>query len=507
MNDAQIEEVLHVVAQAEADLQSGHEVDALNGLDAAMATLQPVLDWAVAQPDTTLALRLTGSIWPYWQHRGQSQDGLFWLEQALAGRGAADPRLRAQALQGAGRLAIDLGQAAVAREHLQAALALAQTLEDAPLTAEIHEALGMLALVIRKWSRAVTHLGQSLTIRQTLGSPDDLVTTLLSLAATAVARDDPDAARHLLDQAFTFKKTLTRESVQRALVGRAVLVAIVWRNYPRAAKYGRTLLYRSLPHDARMRIMALDGLAAAAIGMGYPEHAALLYGAADEHAAQTGLALAPLTLPDRARRIALVQAMLGGDAWMDQWTAGAQLEADALVEAVEAYARRAPRFAPVVTPRGELWWEINNVVDTGQTDDVVAQTLMFTGAIDGRCLEQPADGWVPFTLTFQGVHRHEAVFLDEMHDIGWDPFWWRRASGLDRLIGFGDTLLPAEQPAQYVFFGDNEVIHLITCNALTLTMDDPIPWATYSTVYHFPPPPHAASPRRASRPARKRRRR
>src|SRR5579884_221864 len=77
------------------------------------------LDWAVEQPQPDLALRLAGSLWPFWYYRGDFGAGRLWLERALANAArhaaAASPAARAAALCSLGALACFQADFAVAR--------------------------------------------------------------------------------------------------------------------------------------------------------------------------------------------------------------------------------------------------------------------------------------------------------------------------------------------------------------------------------------------------------
>jgi len=64
--------------------------------------LRAAIAWAVESADTELALRLTSSLWRFWQMRGYLSEGLERLEQALAMPERPDlPGLRADALDAA----------------------------------------------------------------------------------------------------------------------------------------------------------------------------------------------------------------------------------------------------------------------------------------------------------------------------------------------------------------------------------------------------------------------
>ena len=128
MDVTTVMEVIALVEAAEPQVYRDEEAGFAR-LDAATDAIQEALTWAVAQDDKTLALRLAGPLWRYWHRRRRSQAGQRWLEQALAGSEAVDPALRSKVLDGAGVMAMDLGQFDAAREvflELGAAPALAE---------------------------------------------------------------------------------------------------------------------------------------------------------------------------------------------------------------------------------------------------------------------------------------------------------------------------------------------------------------------------------------------
>ena len=79
--------------------------------------LRAALTWANAN-DPALLLRLATALTVFWEIRGHLAEGRHWLDAALAKTADAEPRLRARAICGAGRLAWYHGAFAAARTLL-----------------------------------------------------------------------------------------------------------------------------------------------------------------------------------------------------------------------------------------------------------------------------------------------------------------------------------------------------------------------------------------------------
>jgi tetratricopeptide (TPR) repeat protein len=339
MTNDQIMEIVTLVEQAEADLQAGNEGEALTRLDAAMPTIQQAFDQAVAQADTTLALRLAGALWPYWHIRGLLADGQSWLEQALNGRTQAAPAVRAKALDGAGVMAMDQGRLAESRASHQQALALYQELGDTRLVAGNYESLGCLAMLDGDPTMAAQAFEQSLALRQQLGGVDSIVSTLLNLTSNAVLAKDLPAAQTWMTQARTYDAQISSDQLRTHLLACAAMFAFETQDYAQTTALSRETLRQSLARGAINQVLlSLEGLAAAAIETNQPDQAARLYGAAEVRYEATGIPATNLTQPDRPARIARGAQQLGAEQWATLWSAGRQMDEAALLAAVDQEA-------------------------------------------------------------------------------------------------------------------------------------------------------------------------
>jgi predicted ATPase/transcriptional regulator with XRE-family HTH domain len=130
--------------------------------------MRAVLRLALDSVDTVLGLRLAGALWRFWQARGYLTEGRDWLTRLLAVSGMAPPSVRAAALLGAGSLAHDQGEYALAQSYVKQSLALYQeTNEHAAADALL--LLGALAFRRSDYALATTHCEESLAIARLAG--------------------------------------------------------------------------------------------------------------------------------------------------------------------------------------------------------------------------------------------------------------------------------------------------------------------------------------------------
>jgi predicted ATPase len=115
---------------AEPQLTGPLQAEWLTRLELDCDNVRAVLTWALAEGDASLALRLGGSIWRFWQKHGHISEGRDWLEQGLKRIAAGDSALRAKALIAAGELACAMGDIRNGIDWCQQALAAYESLGD-----------------------------------------------------------------------------------------------------------------------------------------------------------------------------------------------------------------------------------------------------------------------------------------------------------------------------------------------------------------------------------------
>jgi tetratricopeptide (TPR) repeat protein len=87
--------------RAESEILTSRQLDWLDRLTLDHDNLRAAVDWAIGSGEATLALRLVGALWRFWQFRGHLIDAETRIADALALEGG-DPSARARALTAQG---------------------------------------------------------------------------------------------------------------------------------------------------------------------------------------------------------------------------------------------------------------------------------------------------------------------------------------------------------------------------------------------------------------------
>lgn len=161
-------------------------------MDDDLDNLRSVVEWALAhrKPDHVFML---GRLWQYWNTRTKMQEPLGWLERALAMDGGRLPE-RANALNGAGNLSVELGEFHKARAFYETSLSLWRELCDVEGIAKCLSNLGNIAWLHEKdYEKARQAFEETLAIGREPNSFNHAM-TLNNLGSLARLRGDYAAA-------------------------------------------------------------------------------------------------------------------------------------------------------------------------------------------------------------------------------------------------------------------------------------------------------------------------
>ncbi|HEX9371769.1 MAG TPA: tetratricopeptide repeat protein, partial [Roseiflexaceae bacterium] len=185
---------LALAERAERELWGSRQAAWLRRLDAENGNLRAALAWSQSEAgDVEIGLPLAGALWYYWALRSRYCEGRQWLEDALARSGGAATPARAQALNGAGRLAEKQGYSTRAQALLEEALSLHRAHGDAEGVAIALLYLGRTARDRGDYQRAEAIEQESLDLFRDQGSAWGVRWALFSLGDAAL--DQADAAR------------------------------------------------------------------------------------------------------------------------------------------------------------------------------------------------------------------------------------------------------------------------------------------------------------------------
>jgi DNA-binding NarL/FixJ family response regulator len=172
------------------------------------AALQYTLQQMETGHDSTLALRLGGTLTPFWFWSGYWREGLTFLEQALMKREGVEKPVLAKALVSGGKLAFQQGKYERAEALASESQTLFREMSDIKGSASAGEILGMLTWNKGNLSSARSLLEQALVLYKQTNDKEGTVNSLFALAWLARDQGDYDHARALCDESLALSKDL-----------------------------------------------------------------------------------------------------------------------------------------------------------------------------------------------------------------------------------------------------------------------------------------------------------
>ncbi|HET7037736.1 MAG TPA: tetratricopeptide repeat protein, partial [Thermomicrobiaceae bacterium] len=325
---------LALAEEAEPELTGSHQQEWLERLERDHDNLRVALDWALATDEVELALRLAGSLWPFWNLRGYLDEARERMGQVLAHGG--DASRRAKALTGAGTLAWSQGEYGQAAGFHREALGLYRALGDERGTAVALNNLGVQALTESDYDRATALYEESLALYRQWGDERGTADILNNLGVVAQYQGDYARAMRLYEESLVLRRKLGDQ--QRIANGLFNLGEIAYyrQEYERAA----ALYQESLRVRRELGVwwgvpLCLAALASTSARLGAWERAARLGGAAEALFATTGTRPDPSDGERFDQTRATVLAKLGQTADDGAWAVGRQLPVEeAIAEAL-----------------------------------------------------------------------------------------------------------------------------------------------------------------------------
>lgn len=369
---------LALAEAGEQGLKGRAQVAWLRRLAAEHDNLRAALVWAQAH-DCTVGLRMAGALWQFWWMRGYLSEGRRRVEGLLAQAGAQTvaPVVRAKALAGGSALVLSHGDVDQAQAWAAASLQLAQAAGSQEVCAYAWASLGVVAMSRADYGQAIPLWQQSRAAFDELGDQwgslnmlsnlaevahaqgDDVRAAALSqealllnretgdewvrsfslstLGEVARAQGDAPQAAALYEESLVLSRDLGDKRNIAATLMRQGTLALTQNDYARAtALYQESLALGRSAGNTEGVSDGLEGLAEAAWGLGCPERAARLYGAAVAGRAALGTPRAPTQDAAYDRRVAAVRVALGEQVFARAWAEGEALTLDQALEEVLA---------------------------------------------------------------------------------------------------------------------------------------------------------------------------
>ena len=316
----------------------------LDRVESDHANLRTALRWCLARKDAERGLRLAAALWSFWYVRGHATEGRALLAALLALPEAATASTpRAQALLGAGQLALTQGDHMAAWASLQESIALHRVMGDERGTAAALLGAGFVARLQEEYQTATTLLDEGLTLARATGHIFIAAACLhhLGMIAGDVHHDNA-AARQLLGESLVLYRALDLPRFIALVLLSLGTVTLAEADNDRA----RDMLQQSLTGMQQVGEQlgihgALDTFGHLAITQGHTERAVRLAGAAERLRATSGTHSWPVVQRTRARWLASARQTLDETAYRAAWEQGqAMNREEAIAYALEGTPRR-----------------------------------------------------------------------------------------------------------------------------------------------------------------------
>jgi predicted ATPase/class 3 adenylate cyclase len=285
-----------------------------------------------------LGLRLVDGAQPYWIRRGVLELGHRAIAEAL-NRPGADVRnvVRCKALFAAGWTTYYMGRYADAAAYLDECLAIAREIGDTAMVARVLQPLGMASLGQGESAKARRHLEEAVQLARESGNTRQIAVAQNALAQLLRVEGRLDEAEPLYANVLELMRELgDRESVAYVLLNLA-MASIEQR---RAERVDAMLLEALAIAEEIGSMPARQSVLEVAAGLGALQEdwelAAVLFGAAEQQAAETGFHRDPADEAFLAPLVGRARAALG-TAFSVGEAAGRALARDAATGMVRAW--------------------------------------------------------------------------------------------------------------------------------------------------------------------------
>jgi tetratricopeptide (TPR) repeat protein len=200
---------LALAERGEPELTGPQQVMWLNRLEEEHDNLRAALEWLGRKAEVGKSLRLGGALWRFWVVRGHLREGQERLSALLALAGASvRTEARAKVLTGAGTLAHNRGECALARALFEESLAIWRELGDKAGSASALNNLGWMGWRLSAYAAGRSHSEESLALYRELGDPRGIAAALNNLGWLAHHQGDFQAAHAYHEGSLALRRAL-----------------------------------------------------------------------------------------------------------------------------------------------------------------------------------------------------------------------------------------------------------------------------------------------------------
>jgi tetratricopeptide (TPR) repeat protein len=196
-----VQHFLDLAETAEPELWAQHTDVWLPRLDPEEANFRAALGWVIRHEEAEGAVRLAGSLYPFWEIRARHGEARAWLNQALSLGGVVPVGCRAKALVAAARATSWQSEWLTAIPLLEEAVALARKLNDVDGIGRCLGFIGHGRLYTGDNEGAAAALNEGVELARGTGDRRSLARALYNAAWVAIEERDFDRAREMFEEA------------------------------------------------------------------------------------------------------------------------------------------------------------------------------------------------------------------------------------------------------------------------------------------------------------------
>ena len=306
-------------------------------------------------------MRLAVGLRWYWAFHLGGNEGLIWLDRAVAVAEVAPHALRAAVLIAAGWVRWLTGDHRRAEALGTHGRALFREVGDAVGESEALYLLGLVAQTKEDYPEARAQFEEALLRLWPLDEPVRTAWTLRQVGWSAYFCGEHAAGEHYLEEAMALAQREGADHTVAYVLSSLGDIALQQGQYARAAILWQERL--NLTWDVSSLPRSVEMLGRIAGALGEAERAARLLGAAEALRERLGTILPPGQLPTHERTVATIRSALDTDAFASAWAEGRRMTRDEAreeaakvahgaqdpprVRAMTGAARTAARSAPV----------------------------------------------------------------------------------------------------------------------------------------------------------------
>jgi predicted ATPase/DNA-binding CsgD family transcriptional regulator len=364
-----------LVEQAEPELTGPHQMEWYARLDAERENVRAALAWTLGAGPIEMGVRLSASLWRFWDTRGDLAEGQRWLDRAVAAGVEVDQALRAKLLNAAGLIARRRGELEQATTLFEESLALQRALGNRSGVAAAVANLGNIAFDFADYDRAVGLFQESLELYRSAGNRDGIALALNNVAIAHRELGHLERAVALHDEGLALRRELgDHAGIAQAVenLGRAALEQGDHRRAAALLREGLSM-WRKLK-DRSPISLTLEDLGRVATLNGELLRAARVWGAAEAMRTRFGTPMPPHRRKRYAAAVADARAQIAEPRFEEAWAAGRQMSTEAAID----YALSdddLPRVqAPHPLSAREL--EVAELIARGLTSKAIAAQLV-----------------------------------------------------------------------------------------------------------------------------------